>query len=76
LALFETNRDPTRLKLHLRDFLIQLTEFGASDNEQNELFLDEREAEQESKRKLEREAALRIPGLVRPSDLPTMDEDE
>jgi len=53
-----------------------LTEFGASDNEQNELFLDEREAESEAKRKMEREAALRIPGLVKPSDLPTMDEDD
>ncbi|KAG0324890.1 Karyopherin transporter [Dissophora globulifera] len=76
LALFETNRDPNRFKLHLRDFLIQLTEFGASENEQNELFLDEREAEQETKRKIEREAALRIPGLVKPSELPTMDEDD
>ncbi|KAI1318160.1 Karyopherin transporter [Mortierella claussenii] len=76
LALFETNRDTNKFKLHLRDFLIQLTEFGASENEQNELFLDEREAEQESKRKMDREAALRIPGLVKPSDLPTMDEDD
>ncbi|KAG0208091.1 Karyopherin transporter [Mortierella sp. GBA30] len=76
LALFETNRDANKFKLHLRDFLIQLTEFGASDNEQNELFLDEREAEQEAKQKMEREAALRIPGLVKPSELPTMDEDD
>ncbi|KAG0367898.1 CRM1 C terminal-domain-containing protein [Gamsiella multidivaricata] len=76
LALFETNRDANRFKLHLRDFLIQLTEFGASENERNELFLDEREAEQETKRKMEREAALRIPGLVKPSELPTMDEDD
>ncbi|KAG0001917.1 Karyopherin transporter [Entomortierella chlamydospora] len=76
LALFETNRDSNKFKLHLRDFLIQLTEFGASENEQNELFLDEREAELESKRKQDREAALRIPGLVKPSELPTMDEDD
>ncbi|KAF9918887.1 Karyopherin transporter [Lobosporangium transversale] len=76
LALFETNRDTNKFKLHLRDFLIQLTEFGGSENDQNELFLDEREAEQESKRKMDREAALRIPGLVKPSDLPTMDEDD
>ncbi|KAG0048244.1 Karyopherin transporter [Gryganskiella cystojenkinii] len=76
LALFETNRDPNKFKLHLRDFLIQLTEFGASENEQNELFLDEREAALDQKRKEEREAQLRIPGLVKPSDLPTMDEDD
>ncbi|KAG0358687.1 Karyopherin transporter [Gamsiella multidivaricata] len=76
LALFETNRDANRFKLVLRDFLIQLTEFGASETEQNELFLDEREAEVEARRKLEREAALRIPGLVKPSDLPTMEEDD
>ncbi|KAF9192787.1 Karyopherin transporter [Haplosporangium sp. Z 767] len=76
LALFDTNRDANQFKLHLRDFLIQLTEFGAAETEQNDLFLDEREAELEAKRKLEKEAALRIPGLVKPSDLPTMDEDD
>ncbi|KAG0001063.1 Karyopherin transporter [Entomortierella chlamydospora] len=76
LALFATNRDPNKFKLHLRDFLIQLTEFGAADTEQNELFLDEREAEVEAKLKTDREAALRIPGLVKPSELPTMDEDD
>ncbi|KAG0314997.1 Karyopherin transporter [Dissophora globulifera] len=76
LALFETNRDANRFKLHLRDFLIQLTEFGAADTEQNELFLDEREEEVEAKRVMDREAALRIPGLVKPSELPTMDEDD
>ncbi|KAH7026853.1 CRM1 C terminal-domain-containing protein [Linnemannia elongata] len=76
MALFETNRDANKFKLHLRDFLIQLTEFGATETEQNELYLDEREAEVEAKRKSDREAALRIPGLVKPSDLPTMDEDD
>ncbi|KAK3806936.1 MAG: CRM1 C terminal-domain-containing protein [Linnemannia elongata] len=76
MALFETNRDANKFKLHLRDFLIQLTEFGATETENNELYLDEREAEVEAKRKSDREAALRIPGLVKPSDLPTMDEDD
>ncbi|KAI1319900.1 Karyopherin transporter [Mortierella claussenii] len=76
LALFATNRDTNKFKLHLRDFLIQLTEFGATETEQNELFLDEREAEVEAKKKTDREAALRIPGLVKPSELPTMDEDD
>lgn len=76
MALFETNRDANKFKLHLRDFLIQLTEFGATETEQNELYLDEREAEVEAKRKSDREAALRIPGLVKPSELPTMDEDD
>ncbi|KAF9585367.1 Karyopherin transporter, partial [Lunasporangiospora selenospora] len=76
LALFETNRDPNKFKLHLRDFLIQLTEFGATEAEQNDLILEEREAEVEAKRKMEREAALRIPGLIKPADLPTMDEDD
>ncbi|KAF9919098.1 Karyopherin transporter [Lobosporangium transversale] len=76
LAMFATNRDTNKFKLHVRDFLIQLTEFGATETEQNELFLDEREAEQEAKKKIDREAALRIPGLVKPSELPTMDEDD
>ncbi|CAI2165301.1 1535_t:CDS:10 [Funneliformis geosporum] len=71
IGLFELNQDNTKFKLHLRDFLIQLKEF-AGDNA--DLYLEEREAEAEQRKKTEMENALKIPGLVKPSDLPMEDE--
>lgn len=74
MAMFEYNNIPSKFKLEVRDFLIQLKEFAG---ENAELFLEEKEAELEAKRKAEREKALSIPGMVKPSELPsTMDEDE
>ncbi|KAI8098786.1 nuclear export factor CRM1 [Halteromyces radiatus] len=74
MAMFEYNSSPAQFKLEVRDFLIQLKEFAG---ENAELYLEEKEAEMEKKRKEEREKALRIPGMVKPSELPaTMDEDE
>ncbi|RIB27651.1 CRM1 C terminal-domain-containing protein [Gigaspora rosea] len=72
MGLFELNQDFTKFKLHLRDFLIQLKEF-AGDNA--DLYLEEREAEAELQKKTAMENALKIPGLVKPADLP-MDEEE
>ncbi|KAL1920697.1 uncharacterized protein VTP21DRAFT_1074 [Calcarisporiella thermophila] len=72
-GLFELNGDLVKFKLHVRDFLIQLKEFASTDNA--DLFLEEREAELEEKRKLERENALKVPGMVKPADLPMDAED-
>lgn len=73
LGLFEYNADINKFKLHVRDFLIQLKEFAG---DSSELFLDEREAELELKKKTDLENALRVPGMVKPSDLPPMDEED
>ncbi|ORX53573.1 nuclear export factor CRM1 [Hesseltinella vesiculosa] len=70
MAMFEYNNVPAKFKLEVRDFLIQLKEFAG---ENADLYLEEKEAEMEQKRKAEREKALSIPGMVKPSD---MDEDE
>lgn len=64
-GLFDLNQDLTTFKAHLRDFLISLKEF-AGDNQ--ELYREELELEQERKRKADMEAAMRIPGLVKPAD--------
>ncbi|KAG1054076.1 hypothetical protein G6F43_003887 [Rhizopus delemar] len=72
-AMFEYNNNLPKFKLEVRDFLIQLKEFAG---ENTELYLEEKEAEMEAKRKEEKEKALRIPGMVKPSELPSMDEDE
>ncbi|KAI9320987.1 nuclear export factor CRM1 [Dichotomocladium elegans] len=74
MAMFEYNSNPPKFKLEVRDFLIQLKEFAG---ENAELYLEEKEAEMEEKRKTDRQKALAIPGMVKPSELPaTMDEDE
>ncbi len=65
MGLFQLNRDPVGFKAHLRDFLITLKEFQG-DNQ--ELYIEEREAELALKKKQEFEAALKIPGMVKPHD--------
>lgn len=67
LGLFEFTTDFAKFKPHVRDFLIQLKEFSG---DSQDLFLDEREAEIEAKKKSDFEAALKIPGMVKPSERP------
>ncbi|KAI8987014.1 nuclear export factor CRM1 [Pilobolus umbonatus] len=72
-AMFEYNNNPSKFKLEVRDFLIQLKEFAG---ENAELYLEEKESEMEAQRKAEMAKALSIPGMIKPSELPVMDEDE
>lgn len=72
-GLGEFHNDINRFKLALRDFLIQLKEFSSGDNA--ELFLEEKEAEAQMKAQAEREFAMRIPGMLKPSQLEDKDED-
>lgn len=67
--LFEASGDVERFKLTLRDFLISLKEFSAGDDDNAELYVADKEAEQEAKAKAEKEAAMRVPGLLKPSQL-------
>ncbi|KIO27462.1 hypothetical protein M407DRAFT_190749 [Tulasnella calospora MUT 4182] len=71
LLLCEHHGDINKFKLATRDFLIQLKEF-AGDNA--ELYLEEKELEAQRKAQEEREAAARVPGLLKPSQI--KDEDE
>lgn len=72
-ALSENHNDINRFKLALRDFLIQLKEFSAGDNA--ELFLEEKELESQAKAEAERQAAMRIPGMLKPDQIEDKDED-
>jgi exportin-1 len=72
MSLGEYHADINRFKLALRDFLIQLKEFSGDNTE---LFLEEKEAEQQMKAQTEREQAMRIPGMLKPSQLEDRDED-
>ncbi|KAF9036599.1 CRM1 C terminal-domain-containing protein [Panaeolus papilionaceus] len=71
-SLFEHHNDINKFKLALRDFLIQLKEFSGDNAE---LFLEEKELESQLKAEAEREAAMRIPGMLKPSQLDDKDED-
>ena len=72
MSLGEYHADINRFKLALRDFLIQLKEFSGDNAE---LFLEEKEAEQLMRAQTEREQAMRIPGMLKPSQLEDRDED-
>ncbi|KAI9209722.1 CRM1 C terminal-domain-containing protein [Polychytrium aggregatum] len=67
IGFFSTDKDHNLFKGHVRDFLITLKEFQGDNSE---LFLEEREAEMAIKKKEEMDAALRIPGMVKPHDRP------
>lgn len=72
LNLAEYHADINRFKLSLRDFLIQLKEFSGDNTD---LFLEEKEEAAQMKAQAEREAAMRIPGMLKPSQLHDKDED-
>ncbi|KAJ3733053.1 CRM1 C terminal-domain-containing protein [Lentinula guzmanii] len=71
-GLSEYNNDINRFKAALRDFLIQLKEFSGDNTE---LFLEEKEAENLKKAEEERQAAMRIPGMLKPSQMEDKDEE-
>lgn len=71
-SLGELHNDINRFKLSLRDFLIQLKEFSGDNAE---LFLEEKETEAQKKAEEERSNAMRIPGMLKPSQLEDKDED-
>ena len=71
-GLGEFHNDINRFKLALRDFLIQLKEFSGDNTE---LFLEEKEAELQRRAEEERSTALKVPGMLKPSQMEDKDED-
>ncbi|KAI5478418.1 exportin-1 [Pseudohyphozyma bogoriensis] len=66
-ALREQNNDAVRFKTVVRDFLVVLREYQLEDTA--ELFADEKEAELQKKQAEERERAIAVPGLLKPSEM-------
>lgn len=64
--LFDSTEDSPKFKLILRDFLISLKEF-AGDNA--ELYQEDREKAAQEQKDAERERAMNVPGLLKPSEL-------
>jgi exportin-1 len=67
-GLFRFSQNPVSFYGHLRDFIITMNEVSGADNA--ELYLNDREEELKEKQKADFEAALKIPGMVKPSQLP------
>ncbi len=72
-TLGESVHDLARFKSAVRDFLIQLKEFSASDNA--ELYLEEKEAEAQRKATQDHARAANIPGMLKPSQIEDKDEE-
>ena len=71
--MFEHCRDQAAFKQHLRDFLIQLKEFSAENNQ--DLYSEEQQQQQQMAAAAAEAQRLAVPGLVNPNDRP-MDDDE
>ena len=67
IGLFKFAQDAVTFKGHLRDFLVTLKEYSAEENA--ELWLEEKEQMLQEKNETEFEAALKIPGMIKPSQL-------
>ena len=64
--MFDNSSDPIKFKFTLRDFLISLKEFSGDNAE---LYIEEKEEETQQKAREEREAAMRVPGMLKPAQL-------
>lgn len=64
--MFEHSADPNKFKGTLRDFLITLKEFSGDNAD---LYIEEKEAEAEAKAAAERQAAERVPGMLKPAQI-------
>ena len=73
VGLFDLRMDLPTFKTHLRDFLIQLKEFSEQNNQ--DLYSEERAAQQVAVAEQQNAARLAVPGLVNPHDRPMDDDD-
>ncbi len=66
-ALIAQHRDQVKFKGTLRDFLVQIKQYGGDATDY--LFAEDREYELAEKQRLEREKASKVGGLLKPSEL-------
>lgn len=66
-GLFSLHKDPIKFRSNLRDFLIQTKEFAGEETEY--LYADDKESEREEKERLDRERAMKVGGLIKPSEM-------
>lgn len=63
IGLFQLNNNIPLFKVHLRDFLIQLKDFGTDDNIK-ELYSEEESRQKEQATAAELQRTLEVPGLI------------
>ena len=73
VGCFDLRMDLPSFKTHLRDFLVQLKEFSAENNQ--DLYSEEQQQQQQQLAAAAEAQRLAVPGLVNPNDRP-MDDDE
>jgi exportin-1 len=66
-GLFDQHKDPVKFKMTLRDFLVQIKEYGGESTDY--LFAEERETEQQEHLRQQRERAKKVGGLIKPSEM-------
>lgn len=71
IGLFEYTDDLNKFKTHLRDFLISLKEFS---DDNAELYAEEREQAVRDAQTAERDRAMKVGGLLKPSEMDQEDE--
>jgi exportin-1 len=68
VGLFDLKASMDLFKQHLRDFLVQIKEFSGAGDDNAALYLEETEAKVAQQRRDELLNAMRVPGLVKPSE--------
>lgn len=71
IGLFAYTDDLNKFKTHLRDFLISLKEFS---DDNAELYAEEREQAVRDAQTAERDRAMKVGGLLKPSEMEQEDE--
>lgn len=71
IGLFTFTDDLNKFKTHLRDFLISLKEFS---DDNAELYAEEREQAVRDAQAAERDRAMKVGGLLKPSEMEQEDE--
>lgn len=70
---FSLPQQDAQYKTIARDFLIQLKEFAA-DDEQSDLYLEEKELAAQQRAQAEHAHAMSVPGMIKPELLQDQDE--
>jgi exportin-1 len=73
VGFFTVNTDETSYRQHLRDFLIQLKEFGEGDDNKD-LYADDNDANKVARARALHEQRAAVPGVLNPNDIDDDDD--
>ena len=73
-GFFSINTNEHEYRQHLRDFLIQIKEFGEGDDNKD-LYADDKDADKLSQANLLHQQRAAVPGVLNPNDIDDDDDD-